>query len=80
MDGFQRRTIQMCLKESLDRVEDGGPSLRMIDSLAQRGPALHSVSEPGDELLHLAGSAVHFLVDQHGEIAADHLVAIAVGG
>src|SRR5882757_2217952 len=66
-------------KETLHAVQNRWPGLGVIDGPAQRSAVRHTVREPGNELLHLAGRAVHFFFHQHPEIRADHLVAISFG-
>src|SRR5664279_5369207 len=67
------------LEEAIDGGEDFYLIVGLVDGLAELGAVGDAVSEPGGELLHFAGRARDLLVVEHGEVGADHVVALGIG-
>src|SRR5947209_11525130 len=71
-----RGPVEALFEESFHAGQNVRTFLGLIHGLAQGAAVGHTVSEPGDELLHLAGRAVAVFCDQHAEIGTDHLEAV----
>src|ERR1019366_1418564 len=73
------RRREQRLEEAVDSGEDLYLIVGLVDGLAEVSSVGDAVSEPGGELLHFAGRAGDLLVVEHGEVGADHVVALGLG-